>query len=118
MLVLLDPFHADKHEIIIYDRSRCISYLTRTGWDEALTAERFFVGVDVGTQSTKILVVDGAYGAIVGRASQSSGYIGARPVRWKERDPAVWVDTLTATLATDLRASFAVHRAYLHRFAS
>jgi D-xylulose kinase len=75
------------------------------GRDDALTAKRYFIGVDVGTQSTKTLVVDGADGAIVGRASQGYGYVRGLPPGWKEQNPAVWVDAVTATLAASLRVA-------------
>ena len=57
-----------------------------------------FIGVDVGTQSTKTLVIDGGDGSILSRASEPYGLIEGLPPGHKEQDPAVWIYALKKTV--------------------
>lgn len=50
-----------------------------------------YIGLDVGTQSTKALVYESASGAVVGRGSKAYGLISER-VGQAEQDPATWIE--------------------------
>ena len=65
----------------------------------------YFVGVDVGTQSTKTLIIDGETGIVVGKASKSYGLIKGLPPGHKEQDARVWIDALHYTLRESLKES-------------
>ncbi len=49
-----------------------------------------FIGIDSGTQSTKVLVVDGRNGKVLSEASQSYGLIEGLPAGAKEQHPHTW----------------------------
>ncbi|MDN5509566.1 MAG: hypothetical protein L0G50_09695, partial [Pseudomonas sp.] len=52
----------------------------------------YVIGVDIGTQSTKALLVD-AQGTII--AQHSQGYrVDTPKVRWAEQWPQVWLDAV------------------------
>lgn len=53
-----------------------------------------FVGIDVGTQSTKVLLVDGEGGRIIARAARSHVSLQDPATGRFEQDPAVWVAAL------------------------
>src|SRR6476661_1633873 len=48
----------------------------------------FVIGCDVGTQSTKAILLDDG-GAIIGRGARSTAVTHPRP-GWSEQDPATW----------------------------
>ncbi|CRM31016.1 Xylulose kinase [Pseudomonas sp. 28 E 9] len=57
----------------------------------------YVMGVDIGTQSTKALLVD-AHGTII--AQHSQGYrVDTPKVRWAEQWPQVWLDAVEACVA-------------------
>lgn len=59
-----------------------------------------FLGLDVGTQSTKALVLDVVRGEVVARASAPHTMLGGLPPGHLEQDPAQWL----AAVATSVRA--------------
>src|SRR3954471_22542968 len=48
------------------------------------------IGIDSGTQSTKVLVVDAKSGKVLGSASEAYGLIPNLPAGAKEQEPEVW----------------------------
>ena len=57
----------------------------------------YVIGVDIGTQSTKALLVD-AQGTII--AQHSHGYrVDTPKVRWAEQWPQVWLDAVETCVA-------------------
>jgi xylulokinase len=63
-----------------------------------------FLGIDVGTQSTKVLVLDAASGEIAARASKPYGLITGLPEGAAEQDPDTWVDAIRSSM-NDVRAT-------------
>ncbi|PMS21143.1 hypothetical protein C0Z18_08080 [Trinickia dabaoshanensis] len=64
---------------------------------------RYFIGIDIGTQSTKALLTD-AGGKIV--AQHSSGYRPDNPKPlWAEQWPSVWCDAVETCIAACTRAA-------------
>jgi len=57
----------------------------------------FVIGIDIGTQSTKALLLDAA-GAIVSSHSHAYAPDTPRPL-WAEQDAAVWLDAVVACIA-------------------
>ena len=49
-----------------------------------------FLGIDSGTQSTKVLVVEARHGRVVGEAARSYGLIPRLPPGAKEQHPHTW----------------------------
>jgi len=66
------------------------------------------LGLDVGTQGTKGLVLDLESGRVVARASSSYGLLPGLPVGAAEQDPATWWDAVR-TVVAELRAQDAFH---------
>ena len=64
-----------------------------------------FLGLDVGTQGTKGLVIDDEAGAIVARASASYGLIPGLPAGTAEQAPSVWWTAVRAVVASLLAES-------------
>lgn len=60
-----------------------------------------FAGIDSGTQSTKVLIVDEA-GRVVGRGQAGYGLIEGLPPGHKEQDPAIWIAALQDAFAAAL----------------
>ncbi|MGQ9479674.1 MAG: xylulokinase [Thermoproteota archaeon] len=58
----------------------------------------YFIGVDVGTQSMKTLVVEGDTGLVVGKSVESYGLIEGLPTGHKEQDPIVWIEAFRKTV--------------------
>jgi xylulokinase len=58
-----------------------------------------YLGIDVGTQSTKTVAVDGETGAVLAAASRAYGLIEGLPPGHKEQDPQVWLDAVDATVS-------------------
>jgi xylulokinase len=52
------------------------------------------VGIDSGTQSTKVVVFDTDAGRIIASAQESYGFIGGLPPGHFEQDPETWVEAL------------------------
>jgi xylulokinase len=62
-----------------------------------------FIGIDIGTQSLKVVVVDEALRTL-GRASQAYEVDYPRP-GWAQQDPALWDEALTVALARALSSA-------------
>ena len=56
-----------------------------------MSATPFFLGLDVGTQGTKTLLVDGATGAVIARAGVGYGLIEGLPSGAAEQHPGTWM---------------------------
>jgi xylulokinase len=63
------------------------------------------LGIDSGTQSTKVLVVDARNGKVIGSASQSYDLIPSLPPGAKEQHPEVWRDATAKGIRQALKAS-------------
>ena len=55
-----------------------------------MAKRNLFIGIDSGTQSTKVLIVDGRSGKVLSEASQSYGLIEGLPPGAKEQHPHTW----------------------------
>jgi xylulokinase len=64
----------------------------------ALDKDTYFIGVDVGTQSMKTVIVHGETGSVVGKSVENYGLIENLPPGYKEQDPQVWIDAFYKTL--------------------
>jgi len=65
----------------------------------------YFIGIDVGTQSTKTIVLDGESGRVLGVATKGQNFIDGLPPGHKEQDPAIWIDAVKETIAKAIRDS-------------
>jgi xylulokinase len=63
----------------------------------------YAIGVDSGTQSTKVLVVDAETGRVLGRGQAPHAMVPGLKPGESEQDPAVWVSALRTALAAALR---------------
>jgi len=63
------------------------------------------IGIDSGTQSTKVLVVDSRNGAVLGTGSQAYDLIPGLPPGAKEQHPHTWRDATAAALRQALRGA-------------
>jgi xylulokinase len=63
------------------------------------------LGVDSGTQSTKIVAVDVDRGGVVGRGQAPHASLVGLPAGFSEQSPAVWVEALVTALGETLRSS-------------
>ena len=61
------------------------------------------LGIDSGTQSTKVLVVDVRNGSVVGEGAQSYGLIPGLPAGAKEQHPHTWRDAARQAIHTALK---------------
>ncbi|MCR9244094.1 MAG: xylulokinase [bacterium] len=64
-----------------------------------MSAGGLFLGFDVGTQSTKALVIDAARGEVVARAQREYGLLEGLPPGHLEQHPDTWIDAVAATAA-------------------
>jgi xylulokinase len=64
-----------------------------------------FLGLDVGTQGTKALLLDGDSGAVAGRGAAPHGLIAGLPEGAVEQDPQQWLDAARAASAQALAAA-------------
>ena len=62
-----------------------------------------FIGVDSGTQSTKVLVVDGKTGRVLAAAAQGYGLIEGLPAGAKEQHPHTWRDATSRAIRQALK---------------
>jgi xylulokinase len=62
-----------------------------------------FLGIDSGTQSTKVLVVEARKGAVVGEAAQAYGLIPGLPPGAKEQHPHTWRDAAARAIRAALK---------------
>ena len=65
----------------------------------------YFIGVDSGTQGTRVVVVDGETGNVVGKSSKSYGLIEGLPLGYMEQHPSTWVEAMVETVSSALKAS-------------
>ena len=56
------------------------------------------VGVDSGTQSTKVLVVNARDGEVVGEAARAYGLIAGLPPGAREQHPRTWRDAASSAI--------------------
>ncbi len=63
------------------------------------------IGIDSGTQSTKVLVVDAQNGKVLGSAAQAYGLIPNLPPGAKEQHPKTWRDATARAMRDALRAA-------------
>jgi xylulokinase len=63
------------------------------------------LGIDSGTQSTKVLVVEASTGKVAGQAAQTYGLIPNLPPGVKEQHPHTWRDAAARTIQAALRAA-------------
>jgi xylulokinase len=63
------------------------------------------IGVDSGTQSTKVLVVDAANGKVLGSASEAYDLIPNLPPGAKEQHPETWKDATRKAMRKALKAA-------------
>ncbi|MEO7297738.1 MAG: xylulokinase [Verrucomicrobiota bacterium] len=68
------------------------------------------IGVDSGTQSTKVLVVDARNGKVVGEAAEKYGLIRNLPTGAKEQHPNIWRDAAKKAIRQALRKANASAR--------
>src|SRR5438552_5731819 len=66
------------------------------------------VGIDSGTQSTKVLVVDAKNGKVLATASQAYELLPNLPPGAKEQHPHTWRDATASAIRQALRAAKAV----------
>ena len=66
------------------------------------------LGIDSGTQSTKVLVVDARRGQVVGSATQAYGLLPGLPPGAKEQHPHTWRDATAKAIRQALRGAKAV----------
>ena len=59
-----------------------------------MAAHRRFLGIDVGTQSTKALVLDADSGEVAGRGAVAYGLIEGLPSGHMEQHPQTWIDAI------------------------
>jgi D-xylulose kinase len=62
-----------------------------------------FLGIDSGTQSTKVLVVDGRQGRVVGQAAEAYGLIPGLPPGAKEQHPHTWRQATVSAIKAALK---------------
>ena len=68
----------------------------------------FFLGIDSGTQSTKVVVLDFESGNIVASAQRKHDLIGGLPSGHMEQHPADWVRAAGESIEVDGRLNDAV----------
>jgi xylulokinase len=62
-----------------------------------------FIGIDSGTQSTKVLIVDGRSGKVLSEASQTYGLIEGLPPGAKEQHPHTWREATEKSIRKALK---------------
>ena len=75
-------------------------------WEKWILCEvmrSLFIGVDSGTQSTKVLVVDGKTGRVLTAAAQGYGLIEGLPAGAKEQHPHTWRDATSRAIRQALK---------------
>jgi len=68
-----------------------------------MAKRNLFIGIDSGTQSTKVLVVDGRSGKVVSEASQAYGLIEGLPPGAKEQHPHTWREATEKSIKKALK---------------
>ena len=62
-----------------------------------------FLGIDSGTQSTKVLVIEARRGRVVGEAARAHGLIPGLPAGAKEQHPHTWRDAAAQAMRSALK---------------
>ena len=62
-----------------------------------------FIGIDSGTQSTKVLVIEARHGRVVGEAARAYGLIPRLPPGAKEQHPHTWRDAAAQAIQAALK---------------
>ena len=57
-----------------------------------------FIGVDSGTQSTKVVLIDGKHGNVISKSSRQYGLIEGLPSGHVEQHPSTWVEAMFSGL--------------------
>jgi len=70
-----------------------------------VTTSALFLGLDVGTQGTKALLLDAESRAVVGRGAARNSLIEGLPPGASEQDPQTWIDTVRISAAQALAAA-------------
>jgi xylulokinase len=70
-----------------------------------MASRTLLLGIDSGTQSTKVLVLDARRGVVLGQASRAYGLIPNLPPGAKEQHPRVWRAAAAAAIKLALRAA-------------
>ncbi len=65
----------------------------------------FFIGVDSGTQSTKAIVLDGETGKVLGKSSQTYGYVEGLPQGHLEQHPETWAHSMFTVIREAVKVS-------------
>jgi xylulokinase len=68
------------------------------------TPGSLYLGLDIGTQSTKALVIDAATHCVVARASAAYGLMEGLPPGHAEQHPATWIDAVRTVAREVLRS--------------
>jgi xylulokinase len=64
-----------------------------------------FIGVDSGTQSTKVVLIDGKHGNVISKSSRQYGLIEGLPSGHVEQHPSTWVEAMFSGLKEVLSTS-------------
>src|SRR5262245_8993667 len=67
--------------------------------------QKYFIGIDSGTQSTKSILLDAESGEIVGTATRPYELIDGLPAGHKEQNPGEWIDAVRETISALLDKS-------------
>jgi xylulokinase len=70
-----------------------------------MATRTLLIGIDSGTQSTKVLVVDAISGKVLGSASEAYDLIPNLPPGAKEQHPHVWRDATARAIKKSLKAA-------------
>jgi xylulokinase len=62
-----------------------------------VSAEGYFIGIDVGTQGTKTVIMNGSTGDVIGSARKGYPLI-EKADGTREQDPADWIDAIKSTV--------------------
>lgn len=70
-----------------------------------MAQRNLLIGIDSGTQSTKVLIVDARNGKVLGEASESYGLLPNLPAGAKEQDPETWRRATAKSIRKALRSA-------------
>ncbi len=70
-----------------------------------MNPDRVAIGVDSGTQSTKVLLLDIETGRVLGRGQAPHAMIAGLEAGASEQDPSVWIEALETALSSALKES-------------
>ena len=90
------------HQIVFAERA---GGAKRRGQRKNNRMRTLVLGIDSGTQSTKVLVVNGQDGRVLGEAAESYDLIGGLPAGAKEQHPHTWRAAATKAIQKALKAA-------------